>query len=326
MLEVIQNYEDRFNSKYHYDWVFLNDKPFTKNFKKAVSNAVSGEAHFGLIPQEHWSLPSRVDRSLFVDSLQKLSQESTNELPLDSPFALSIPYANSQSYRHMCRFQSGFFYKHPLLLNYRYYWRVEPDVKIYSNINYDVFKFMEKYNKKYGWTISLFEFRKTIPTLWNATVDYLRAIGQEPLVKSKDNLSAFVYDSDKDDYNLCHFWSNFEIGDLDFFRSETYENFFRYIDSRDGFFYERWGDAPIHSIAASLFLSKDEIHWFRDIAYLHPPYMQCPHEREVRDTTRCSCDPALDFTFNVYSCTPWYLKAMGESIPSDETIAGEREL
>ena len=32
------------------------------------------------------------------------------------------------SYRHMCRWNSGFFYKHPRLKEFDWYWRVEPDV------------------------------------------------------------------------------------------------------------------------------------------------------------------------------------------------------
>jgi hypothetical protein len=32
------------------------------------------------------------------------------------------------SYRHMCRWNSGFFYKHPRLKDFDWYWRVEPDV------------------------------------------------------------------------------------------------------------------------------------------------------------------------------------------------------
>jgi hypothetical protein len=32
------------------------------------------------------------------------------------------------SYHHMCRWNSGFFYKHPSLRDYDWYWRVEPDV------------------------------------------------------------------------------------------------------------------------------------------------------------------------------------------------------
>ncbi len=31
----------------------------------------------------------------------------------------------SVSYRNMCRFNSGFFYRHPLLQKYRWYWRIE---------------------------------------------------------------------------------------------------------------------------------------------------------------------------------------------------------
>lgn len=33
------------------------------------------------------------------------------------------------SYRHMCRWNSGFFYRHPRLKDFDWYWRVEPDVR-----------------------------------------------------------------------------------------------------------------------------------------------------------------------------------------------------
>jgi alpha 1,2-mannosyltransferase len=55
------------------------------------------------------------------------------------------------------------------------------------------------------------------------------------------------------------FWSNFEIGSLDFFRSEAYSAYFDHLDQAGGFFYERWGDAPVHSIAACLFLKPEEM-------------------------------------------------------------------
>lgn len=54
-------------------------------------------------------------------------------------------------------------------------------------------------------------------------------------------------------------WSNFEIGDLDLWRGEGYSKFFEYLDSKGGFYYERWGDAPVHSIGAALFAKKDQI-------------------------------------------------------------------
>jgi len=35
-------------------------------------------------------------------------------------------------------------------------------------------------------------------------------------------------------------WSNFEIGDLNFWRSEAYVKFFEHLDEAGGFYYERW--------------------------------------------------------------------------------------
>lgn len=43
------------------------------------------------------------------------------------------------------------------------------------------------------------------------------------------NLMDFVQDA-KGHYNLCHFWSNFELGDLRFFRSKAYSEFFNFLD------------------------------------------------------------------------------------------------
>lgn len=48
--------------------------------------------------------------------------------------------------------------------------------------------------------------------------------------------------------------------------------FFEYLDKAGGFYYERWGDAPVHSIGAALFAKKEQIHWFEDIGYKHEPF------------------------------------------------------
>ncbi|GME83775.1 unnamed protein product [Ambrosiozyma monospora] len=156
LLETIQNYEDRFNRQFHYDWVFLNDVEFTQEFIKLVTNAVSGDAKFGLIPQEHWSIPSTVDVDLMHQYMDVMINDPDG----------AVPYADSLSYRHMCRFESGFFYRHELLLGYKYYWRVEPGVKLYCDIPNDVFKEMEEGDYKYGFSLSTLEYPKTIPSLF----------------------------------------------------------------------------------------------------------------------------------------------------------------
>jgi len=42
-------------------------------------------------------------------------------------------------------------------------------VNHYCDIDYDVFEFMELNDYKYGFTMSLHEYRETIPTLWDET-------------------------------------------------------------------------------------------------------------------------------------------------------------
>lgn len=59
---------------------------------------------------------------------------------------------------------------------------------------------------------------------------------------------------------------------------------------RTDLIWQRWGDAPVHSIAASLFARKDQVHFFRDIGYRHDYFQHCPTGEEWIKG-RCSCDP-----------------------------------
>jgi alpha 1,2-mannosyltransferase len=97
-------------------------------------------------------------------------------------------------------------------------------------------------------------------------------------------------------------WSNFEIGNLDWLRSQAYSDFFDQLDEDGGFFYERWGDAPVHSIAAGILLKKEEIQFFNDIAYYHVPFTQCPTGEKTRLDLKCHCNPKDNFDWKGYSC------------------------
>ena len=97
-------------------------------------------------------------------------------------------------------------------------------------------------------------------------------------------------------------WSNFEIGNLNWLRSSAYMDYFNPLDHAGGFFYERWGDAPVHSIAAALMLKKEEIHFFNDIAYYHVPFTHCPTGEKTRLDLKCHCNPKDNFDWNGYSC------------------------
>jgi alpha 1,2-mannosyltransferase len=283
----LTEFEKRFNHKYNYPYVFLNNEEFDNNFKNGINHVISSSAQFGLIPKEHWSYPSWIN--------QTYAKETRDQMEKDN-----VIYGGSESYRHMCRFNSGFFFMHPLLAQYDYYWRIEPDVHFFCDIDFDPFKFMRENNKKYSFVISFREFRSTIPTLWKTTKEYVDSRKIEP------TWFKFFEDKNNGDYNLCHFWSNFEIADLRFFRSKQYLDYFQYLDSKGGFFYERWGDAPVHSLAVGLFLKKSEVHFFNDIGYEHPPYTHCPKGKGFESKCQCTEGIRLDETKDG-SCVPDWL-------------------
>jgi mannosyltransferase len=125
---------------------------------------------------------------------------------------------------------------------------------------------MADHNKTYGFTLNIYDDANTLPSLWPETMSFLEA---HPEYLSTDNSLTWLTDSSRrpgltataNGYSTCHFWSNFEIGDLDFWRAEAYEAFFTHLDQAKGFFYERWGDAPVHSVALGLFADNANIHW-----------------------------------------------------------------
>ncbi|KAI8867155.1 glycosyl transferase [Ramicandelaber brevisporus] len=276
ILSSMRQYEDRFNRNFNYPWVFLNDEPFTDEFKRKTSAVVSGGAKYAQIPAEHWDVPSWIDKDKMNAGMKKMEEDH-------------VMYGGSLSYRKMCRFNSGFFYRQEVLKDYDYYWRVEPDVNFFCDVNYDPFLFMQTNGIKYGYTLAVSEFMATIPTLWPTVKEFRK---KYPELLSPYTSTEWLSDDNGDTYNSCHFWSNFELGDLRFFRGEGYSKYFEYLDATGGFFYERWGDAPVHAIAvAGLFLTKEEVHWFTDMGYEHPGAQVCIRQPD-KYAGSCSCNRA----------------------------------
>ncbi|KAL8827885.1 MAG: hypothetical protein Q9191_002913 [Dirinaria sp. TL-2023a] len=276
MIQSMNDLERTWNSKFNYPWTFFNDVPFTEEFKKRTRAATKAKCHYGkpyalrlqpglrriasvpnedleLIPKEHWAVPSWINNDLFEESAAILEEQK-------------IQYGKLVSYHQMCRWNSGMFYRHPALQNVRYYWRVEPKIHFFCDVDYDVFRYMQDHNKTYGFTINLYDAPQSIPTLWPETLKFLAA---HPEYENKYNAKDWLIDSKRrpehnikaNGYSTCHFWSNFEIADMDFWRSKPYEDYFEHLDRAGGFFYERWGDAPVHSIALGLFEDASKIHW-----------------------------------------------------------------
>lgn len=113
-----------------------------------------------------------------------------------------IIYGDSVSYRHMCRFESGFFFRQPLMQNYEWYWRVEPSVKLYCDVGFDPFRVMAENKKKYSFVISLYEYAETIPTIWDSAKKFMK---QHPEHIADGNSMKWLSDDEGESYNHCHF-------------------------------------------------------------------------------------------------------------------------
>ncbi|ODV84237.1 glycosyltransferase family 15 protein, partial [[Candida] arabinofermentans NRRL YB-2248] len=288
MLRTINNVENRFNHQYHYDWIFANDEPFTTEFMDMVSNMCSGTVKFVQIPYEMWSYPDWIDQEKAAEVRKQMRKKR-------------VKYGDKEAYRHMCRFFSGMFYNLEEMKNYKYFWRIEPDVEFRCSIRYDPFKVMREGKKTYGFNLAPLELHTTVRSLWNETINYM---SQYPDKIADNNNFKFLTDDDGVSFNMCHFWSNFEIADLDFFRGEAYTHFFDYLDQKGGIYYERWGDAPIHSIAVSILLPYTQLQYFTNTGYYHAPNMQCDGSPQMIIDNECTCSPTDDFAWDTHSCIP----------------------
>jgi mannosyltransferase len=327
----MRSLERRFNQWFNYPWIFINDEPFTEEFETRVYEVASGDVKFGVIPQNKWKFD------------QQQSQSPSDQLyfneAVESQGDRGIMYGNMPSYHNMCRFYSGYFFEHPLVVELDWYWRVEPEVDFYCDLTYDPFIEMEKRGKKYGYTIAIKELVDTVPNLFRYTEKFIKEQNIElpdtwkfftnnfkfytgtnenlyfdvknvndlwnklhkntlyyyaklnaPTTNDPKILKLLVKHSkmqglnspvqekyNNRNYNMCHFWSNFEIASNKLFTSPQYKAYYEFLEESNGFFTERWGDAPVHSLAAGMFLSLDEIHYFRDIGYKHSTIGHCPY-------------------------------------------------
>jgi hypothetical protein len=138
----------------------------------------------------------------------------------------------SIEYRSMCRFFSGVFFMHQSLSCYRNYIRLDTDSKFINGSNFSLFDWLQSESLIYGYIESAVQ---------NDNPGVVH--GLREAVKSYCNWPKRFWVPRGVGTRM--YYTNFEIGSLDFFRSETWQKFFNHLDSLGGFYMNRWGDAPV---------------------------------------------------------------------------------
>ncbi|MCJ1235392.1 alpha-1,2-mannosyltransferase (Kre5), partial [Varicellaria rhodocarpa] len=311
VIQSVKSIERHFNRWFHYPYVFLNDGDFGTHFKDSITNYTSAPVEFGKIDASMWGYPEWVNSDVAREGIRKQGDAAI----MYGGFSTNMNCSKNMSGTGDWNRKSNIFVILPS--KQRTSRCMEPTKR-----TSDPFQHMIRANKTYGFTIAVKELKETVPNIFRYAAAYKRKNNiqsqglwemfleqreEEPKSLPKDDpkyqtpLPEEILSTEPghgklpdidpeamegETYNMCHFWSNFEIARLDWFRSKEYNEFFEMMDRSGGFWMERWGDAPIHSLAAGALLSPKDIHYFRDFGYRHTTIQHCPANAPARQLPR----------------------------------------
>jgi len=182
----------------------------------------------------------------------------------------------------MCRFFGLKIFQHPVLFPYQYYWRLDTNSWLLNKIDEDVFEPLIKEKKIYGFKMILYEWDPSVvQRLWDHTREFCQRINFD--YKQSDLLDK-VIDFNSNQYDTLHFWNNFEVVDLRWFRSTLISSYLDSIDKSAGIYLYRWGDAPLHSMAIFTFANSSLTHYYENIGYTHMGHWHCEKNCESSPT------------------------------------------
>ncbi|KAF9465879.1 nucleotide-diphospho-sugar transferase [Collybia nuda] len=277
-LMALYNVEDRFNRRLKYPYVLFTAADeadaITAEIREKVDYITEKRATFAIVQPEAWGIPAGLDKSLVDESIHKIG------------FTIG--------YRSMCRFYSGFFWRHPALAQYEWLWRLDSDIEFHCDIPYDPIERVIEQKGLYGFVQASLDASWVQPTLASNVSRFLAShasslppdANHEFVWKGPEGAAkALMGSAGSDDWSGMTFYNNFEISHRSVWESGVYTKFFEALDNAGGFFYERWGDAPVHSYGLAMTLRKDQVVHLGDLGYQHQkwPY-ECPIKLE-----RCAC-------------------------------------
>ena len=127
ILGSVSQLEDRFNSRYQYDWIFFSTAPLSDEFKRLTSNATTAVCLYEIISGENWNVPQRT-RHLGVDA-QDNSHGDDALVEGNSDVGSVTGNQPLSLVEKTYRWKSGPFAKEHRLRDYDWFWRIEPGVR-----------------------------------------------------------------------------------------------------------------------------------------------------------------------------------------------------
>lgn len=240
----------QYNSRFDYPVVIFNDG-LSEEHRQAIVNASENRVWFAYV-DDYLEIPDMLTK----DPARK---------------ALLGEVKWSLGYRGMCRFRSGTIFLQPVLQKFEYAMTLDTDGYFPARLEEDPIAAMHAGGYIYTFSHLMPDLPGAVKHFWDYSLMYMRMKDIDPL--GTPILRQFVREEDLH-WNYQLYMNDIEITQLDWFRSDPYQNYFRYLDSIGGFWLHRWGDHAVRTIAVGMWLPEEKVYEM-DIPYGHQNYCKC---------------------------------------------------
>eukprot|EP00913_Durusdinium_trenchii_P012297 g11546.t1 len=176
----------------------------------------------------------------------------------------------SVGYRAMTRWRSGPLFLEPALAGFDYAMTLDTDSYFPAHFGSDPFEVLHT-----SGLTALFPHlgRESASVVVNFMHYFLLYCRLHKLDPRRSKMIAALIEKNFKWYQQC-LMLDIEVLRLDWFRSETYQDFFRYMDSVGGFWLHRWGNNPLRTFAVALLLRDEEVKSVV-MPYAHQDFCSC---------------------------------------------------
>lgn len=232
-----------FNNKYKYPVLVTTfGKQYSKRFIKNIHKNIDPSIKFIELPKPE--IPSHIkEKELFYH--RKEIAYVKNRFP-----------KSRIGFLHTNQFVTAGIYELPEMQKYDYVLKMDDDTFIVHKIDFDIFKFMQEGNYKFGpFAIKRYDYKNSLDC----------EIGFRDLVKRyirendiKPVSSAIDSEGNWNNVGVLHP----SILDLNMFKTESWKKWWNYVNLSGGIYKYRWGDQEIHILYTRMFYPDSAWHNF----------------------------------------------------------------
>lgn len=224
-----------FNNKYKYPVLVTTfGKQYSKRFIGNIHKNISPTIKFIELPKPE--IPAHIkEEELFYN--RKEIEYVRRRFPKSR---IGFLYTN--------QFVTGGIQKHPEIKKYDYLLKMDDDTFIIDEIDFDILKFMQDNNYKFGpFAIKKYDYKNFL----DCEIGFRDLVKKYIKEKNIVPISKSALDKDGNWDNVGIFDPT--IWDLNIFRNKNWEKWWDYVNKSGGIYKYRWGDQEIHILYTRMY-------------------------------------------------------------------------